>query len=114
AASVSAPLLVDHDTVVQRGTAVTGRVESARSLSGRPGLVSGTGYFRLTLSSITVEGRKIALQTSSLFARGTLQPPKGVGVQKGHRLTFRLTAPVTLDEPNSMANRQSPGPATTE
>jgi hypothetical protein len=110
-ASLAAPLTVNRDTLLERGTAVMGRVESARSLPERPGLVPGSGYFRLVLSSITVEGRQLALQTSSLFARGTFQPSVGVGVQKGHRLTFRLTAPVAIDEPNSMANRQSLGPA---
>jgi hypothetical protein len=111
-ASVAAPLTIDHDTLVQRGSAVTGRVESARSLAARPGLASGSGYFRLTLSTITVEGRQLSLQSSSLFARGTVEPFKGVGVQKGHRLTFRLTAPVSLDQPSAMANRQSPRPTT--
>jgi hypothetical protein len=127
-AVVTAPLALDGDTLIPRGTVVTGRIESAQSPADRPGLVPGTGFFRLTLSAITVEGRQIPLQTSSLFARGAFQPPNlsplgspssgrssdsgpdGVQVRKGRRLTFRLTAPVTLDDPNSMANRQSPGP----
>ncbi len=123
-ASVAAPLTIDGDTLIERGTAVTGRVESAQSQADRPGLIPGSGYFRLTLNAITVEGRQLALQTSSLFARGTL-PPLNVSspasppdlrldslqVQKGRRLTFRLTAPVALDDPNSMANRQSPDPS---
>jgi hypothetical protein len=33
-------------------------------------------------------------------------------VQKGRRLTFRLTSPVTLNEPKSMADRQSFGATT--
>jgi hypothetical protein len=121
AASVTAPLTVEGDTVIARGTAVTGRVESAQSEADHPGLVLGSGYFRLTLSAITVDGRQFALQTSSLFARGTSRPPNIsspaspdprlpiLEVQKGHRLTFRLTAPVTLDHPNAMADRQSSG-----
>lgn len=111
-ASVAAPLTVERDTFVERGTTITGRVESARSLADHPGLVPGAGYFRLTLSSITVQGRQLALQTSSLFARGTVSPSEGIAVQKGRRLTFRLTAPVSLDEANSMADGQSPGAAT--
>jgi hypothetical protein len=123
AASLAAPLAIDGDTLIERGTTVTGRVESAQSQADLPGLIPGSGYFRLTLSAITVEGRQLALQTSSLFARGSSQPvivsasasqsdlrSHGLQVQKGHRLTFRLTAPVTLDAPNSMANRQSSGP----
>jgi hypothetical protein len=115
-ATVAAPLTTDRDTLVERGAVVTGRVESARSQADRPGFpTSGyarSGYFRLTLSSITLGGRQLALQTSSLFARGTFQPSEGVGVQKGSRLTFRLTAPVTLEVPDAMANRQSLSPAT--
>jgi hypothetical protein len=120
-ASVAAPLTLDGDTLIERGTAVTGRVESAQSQPRRPGLVPGSGYFRLTLSAMTVEGRQLALQTSSLFARGADSsnvPSRsnlylrsdGIQVQKGRRLTFRLTAPVTLSDPNSMADRQSLGP----
>ncbi|MGA8501182.1 MAG: hypothetical protein WB683_06510 [Candidatus Sulfotelmatobacter sp.] len=120
-ASVAAPLTVDGDTLVERGTAVTGRVESAQSQTDRPGLVRGSGYFRLTLNAITIEGRQLALQTSSLFARGqspnvsSLSPgtpsdlrSDGVQVQKGRRLTFRLTAPLTVNDPKSMASGQSP------
>ena len=93
-ASVAAPIGIDGDTLVERGTAVTGRVEFAQPQTDRPGLAPGSGYFRLTLSAITIEGRQLALQTSSLFARG--QPPNflrasnplelssdGVQVQKG-------------------------------
>jgi len=123
AASLAAPLTIDGDTLIERGTAVTGRVESAQSQADLPGLIPSSGYFRLTLNAITVEGRQLALQTSTLFARATPQPLNvsspasppdlrlhSLQVQKGHRLTFRLVAPVTLDPPNSMANRQSPGP----
>jgi hypothetical protein len=103
-ASIAAPLTIDGDSMVERGAVTTGRVESVRSQAG-------SGYFRLTLSAIAVEGRQLALQTSSLFARGTSQPPDEVRVQKGRRLTFRLTSPLTLNEPKAMAS-QSLGPAT--
>jgi hypothetical protein len=108
-ASVTAPVVIDGETIVDRGTPVTGRVESEQSDVDR---APALGYFRLTLSAITVGGRPVALQTSSLFARGTIQPSNvssgssTVRVQKGRRLTFRLTAPVTLDAPNSTAGRQ--------
>jgi len=115
-ASVAAPLTVDGNTLIERGTAVTGRVESTQLQLDHPGL-PGSGYFQLTLNAISVEGRQLALQTSSLFARGASEQSNGspwhlrqdgVRVPKGRRLTFRLTAPVTLNDPNSMANRQSP------
>jgi hypothetical protein len=128
-ASVAAPLTIDGDTLVRSGTAVSGRIESIQSPSGlpalRPGLVSETGYFELTLSGIAVDGRQLAVQTSSLFARGTpraLSPSshatlsdvrtqgsrvQGIQVRKGRHLTFRLTAPVALDASNAVADRQS-------
>ena len=105
AARVAAPLVVEGDTLIQSGTEVIGRVEAAQSRRG-------SGYVRLTLSEITVDGWPLALQTSSLFARGTprhlassVGNPStpglgGVRVPKGRRLTFRLTAPVTLNELN--------------
>jgi hypothetical protein len=118
-ASVAAPLTIDGDTLVERGTTVTGRIESAQSQTDRPGLVPGSGYFRLTLNAITIEGRQLALQTSSLFARGQSPNTSSPGtpsdlrsdtvqVQKGRRLTFRLTAPLTVNDPKSMASDQSP------
>ncbi|MFZ0814139.1 MAG: hypothetical protein WAM78_01400, partial [Candidatus Sulfotelmatobacter sp.] len=113
-ATVAGRLVIDGDTLIERGTPVSGRVESAQPPAGRPGLSPDPGFVRLTLSTITVDGKPVVLQTSSLFARGTPQPatnPRsgfagGFQVQKGRRLTFRLTAPVLLAYPNSIANRQ--------
>jgi hypothetical protein len=96
-ASIAAPLAIDGDALIGRGTAATGHIESVRSQAG-------SGYFQLTLSAITVEGRAIVLQTSSLFTKGTFQPSDEVRVQKGRRLTFRLTSPVTLNDVKSVAS----------
>jgi hypothetical protein len=74
------------------------------------------------LDAINVDGSTIPLQTSSLFAKGTLPTnaitvsggsnPQSGGfrVQKGRHLTFRLTAPVTLANPNSIADRKHTSP----
>jgi hypothetical protein len=121
-ASVVAPLTVDGLTVLERGTAVTGLVESTHSQADSPGSVPRSGYFRLTLTAITVAGKQVALHTSGLFAREAFQP-SGVSsggadsqsdlrVQKGRRLTFRLTAPVTLDNSNSVADGKYRGSST--
>jgi hypothetical protein len=110
AADVAAPISLDGITLVDRGTAVTGRIESAQSEIDQ---ARALGYFELTLDAITVAGKPLALQTSSLFARGTVQPSNvsstanNIRVQKGRRLTFRLTAPVVLDDPGPTANRQT-------
>jgi len=103
-ATVASALAIDGDPLIERGAMATGHVESVRT-------DAGSGYFQLTLTAITVEGRHLALQTSSLFARGTVQQSDDIRVQKGRRLTFRLTSPVMLDEPKSMANRQSLSPS---
>jgi len=119
AARVAAPLVVEGDTLIQSGTEVIGRVEAAQSRRG-------SGYVRLTLSEMTVDGWPLALQTSSLFARGTskrlnassmgnpsTQGLGGVRVPKGRRLTFRLTAPVTLNESNPPEKSRSLSTAST-
>lgn len=102
-ASMAAPLAVEGDSLIGRGTAATGHIESVRSQAG-------SGYFQLTLNAITVEGKAIVLQTSSLFAKGTFRDSDEFLVQKGRRLTFRLTSPVTLNEPKSMASQSLGSP----
>ncbi len=114
-ASLAGPVTVDGDTAIERGTPVSGCVESAQPAVDRPGLSPDPGFLRLTLKTVTVDGSTLALQTSSLFAKATLQPQvgsvadgsnagsRGFWVQKGRRLTFRLTAPVSLAGSNSIA-----------
>lgn len=116
AAAVAAPIALDGVTLVDRGTGVTGRVESAQSEIDQ---ARAMGYFELTLDAITVAGKPVALQTSRLFARGTIQPSNvssgssnNIRVQKGRRLTFRLTAPVIFDDPGPIANRGTPDSTT--
>jgi hypothetical protein len=60
------PLVVKDQTVAPRGAAVTGRVVEAKS-SGR---LHDSGYLRLTLATITVNGKALPIETSSLFAKG--------------------------------------------
>jgi hypothetical protein len=125
-ASLAGPLAVDGETLIERGTPVSGRVESAQPSVDRPGMSPDPGYLRLILNSMTVDGKALNLQTSSLFAKGTFQssglssayssvPVRSGGsdlrfrdlqVQKGRRLTFRLTAPVTFADPNAVADRR--------
>jgi hypothetical protein len=118
-ASVAEPLAIDGETVIDRGILVRGRVESAPPSADRG---PDASYVRLTLNSITVGGKVLDLQTSTLFAKDTLQPKgssngpskdrgagrrsSALGIRKGRRLTFRLIAPVTFSSPNSMPNRQ--------
>jgi hypothetical protein len=60
------PLVVKGETVAPRGAEVKGRVVEAKS-SGR---LHDSGYLRLTLVSITIHGKALPIETSSLFAKG--------------------------------------------
>lgn len=120
-ASVDGALAIDGDTVIVPGAPVTGRVEFAHPSVNRPGSNPDPGYVGLTLNTVTVDGRVIGLRTSSLFARGTSESnlplsvtsggnrtameSHGFRIQKGHRLTFRLIAPVAFPDTNSIAKR---------
>lgn len=113
-ATVADPLLVNGNTLIERGSKVTGRVEAAESRTG-------SGYVRLTLSTLTVDGAPVTLQTSSLFARGSSRQfnasarnvssrqSGGVRVRKGRRLTFRLTAPLTLAQSPTLDGHKTLG-----
>lgn len=100
-ASVAAPFIIAGKTLVDRGTPVRGRVESV-GLDDRNEF-EPRGYFLLTLNSITLGNRTVAIHTLSLYTRASVQPskissqPASVRIQKGRRVTFRLTAPVRLD-----------------
>ncbi len=126
-AAVAGPIQIDGHTVIDSGTQVTGRVESAQATLRRldraasSGHGPGRGYVQLTLTSIVVDGKQLPLQTVSLFARGTSPESNPsfkrteadaqsdtVRVQKGRRLTFRLIAPITVDEPHAVATLDVP------
>jgi hypothetical protein len=100
-AVVDEPLMIDGNILIPRGSTVAGRVESALAFKA----TRNRGYVRLILDSIDVAGRELPVQTSSLFARGNLGNLAGAGgdasvavihLEKGRRLTFRLTEPVYL------------------
>lgn len=65
-AQLDQPLTLDGRTVALRGSAVMGRVVSAKAAGG----ANDPGYLRLTLSSISVAGKNLSLETSSIFAKG--------------------------------------------
>lgn len=120
-ASVDGRLAINGDTVIASGAPVTGHVELAQPSMNRPGSSPDPGYVELTLNTVAVDGRVFGLRTSNLFARGTSESSvplnvasggngiavgsQGFRIQKGHRLTFRLTAPVAFPDANSIAKR---------
>jgi hypothetical protein len=66
AAVVDEAIVVEGRTVVPRGANVTGRVVAARS-SGR---LHNSGYLRLALATVELNGKSVPLHTSSVFAMG--------------------------------------------
>ncbi len=70
------PLVIDGKTVAPSGAPVIGRVVAAR----RSGRLHNSGYLRLTLASIEVNGKQVSVQTSSIFAAG--------GAHKKRNLAF--------------------------
>ena len=105
-AIVDEPVVVEGNRLVPRGATVSGRVESTRSSN----LKRNLGYVRLALDSIHLSGGILPIQTSSLFVRGNSvmrlfrkrrspsdipqnNAPTLIHVEKGRRLTFRLTEP---------------------
>lgn len=66
AATLDEPLVANGQTIAPKGTPVTGRVVAARS-SGR---MHNSGYLRLTLASVKLNGKDVPLETSSVFVAG--------------------------------------------
>jgi len=76
-ATVDEPVTVDGQTLVARGTPATGRVLETRAwASSREGTEGGSqnsiepGYLRIVLVSLNVAGKPVAIETSSIFAKG--------------------------------------------
>jgi hypothetical protein len=91
-ASLDEAVVVGGNTLIPRGAAVIGRVESAHTSNLKP----NRGYLRLVLESVHVGGGDLPVQTASLFVR---QSPKDdasgsqIRLEKGRQLTFRLSEP---------------------
>lgn len=65
-AVLDAPIVINGRTVAQSGAPVVGRVVTAR----RSGRLQDPGVIQLALSSISVEGKQVAVSSSSVIARG--------------------------------------------
>lgn len=63
------PVNIQGQTVIAHGAAVKGRVVLAKRRTD----ASGTGYLRLTLSSLTVNGKVVPIHTSSIFGKSGFQ-----------------------------------------
>jgi len=111
-ATLDEPLVINGQTVAPRGAAAVGKVVQAKS-SGR---LHDSGYIRLTLASIEINGKQVPVQASSIFVKGAnhnkrnlamigggagagtggayATGKKDVGFGAERKLTFRLLQPV--------------------
>jgi hypothetical protein len=78
-AALDDPIVVDEQTIVPRGAAVTGRVVAAKS-SGR---LQDPGYLRLTLATIEINGKALPVQASSIFVKGGSHEKRNLGMIGG-------------------------------
>jgi len=78
-AVIDQPVIVSGETLVPQGAQATGRVVEAKS-SGR---LHSSGYLRLTLASIRVNGRTIPVETSSVFAKGGSHKKRDLAMMGG-------------------------------
>ena len=116
-AIVDEPVVIDGQTLIDRGTPATGRVLEAKPATNSPGRSLerslAPGYLRIVLVSLTVAGRPIMIETSSIFAKGGIREERNpaTGAASGasrkdkdkeivfgidRRLTFRLAQTVDL------------------
>ncbi|MFZ0685484.1 MAG: hypothetical protein WAM89_08055 [Terriglobales bacterium] len=78
-AIVDQPVEIDGQTLVARGTAATGRVLEAKAAGDARENSPEAGYLRIVLVSLTVEGKTVAVYTSSIFARGGSRDERNAG-----------------------------------
>jgi hypothetical protein len=77
-ATIDEPVVIDGQALLARGTSATGRVleakPAARSTGGsREGALGSSfepGYLRIVLVSLSVGGKTVMIETSSIFAKG--------------------------------------------
>ncbi len=110
-ATVDEPVVIDGQTLIDRGTPATGRVLEAKPSANSLGRALVPGYLRIVLVSLDIGGRPVMIETSSIFAKGGIRdernpatgPASGVsrkdrdivfGIDR--RLNFRLAETVDL------------------
>jgi len=102
-AIVDEPITFEGNTLIPRGTIVSGRVGAAHIPNLRP----DRGYVRLGIESVNLDGLDLPVQTATLFARqisGDLRPGI-IRLEKGRRLTFRLAEPFYPGEQHASVSR---------
>jgi hypothetical protein len=63
-------VVLDGQTLIDRGTPAIGRVLEAKPSAGALGRLLEPGYLRMVLVSLNLGGRPITIETSAIFAKG--------------------------------------------
>ncbi len=112
-ATIDEPVVIDGKTLVARGTSATGRVLEAKSAARGSSLESSPepGYLRIVLVSLSVGGKTVMIETSSIFLKGGSREERKSATGAGsdaslkdkniefgvdRRLNFRLAQAVDL------------------
>src|SRR6266853_2752445 len=110
-ATVDEPVVIDGQTLIDRGTPATGRVLEAKPSANSLGPSLVPGYLRIVLVSLKIGGRPVMIETSSIFAKGGIREDRhpATGAASGdsrkdrdivfgidRRLNFRLAQTVDL------------------
>jgi hypothetical protein len=69
-ATLDEPVVVEGQTLIDRGTPVTGRVLEAKPSSSPLGRSLEPGFLRIVLVSLNAGGRPVMIETSAIFAKG--------------------------------------------
>jgi hypothetical protein len=104
------PIVVNDQTLAERGTVVIGRVVEARPMDQ----MQTPGYLRLTLSSMSINGKSARISTSSNFLKGAGPPRRNVtlpGVGDGSTLVGALATSRGPLLGNAMASDTGPAPS---
>ena len=78
-AVLAEPIVVQGQTVAPAGTPVVGRIVVAH----RSGRLQDPGYLRLTLSGMSVDGKRMNLETSSMFFSGGSHKKRNLAIIGG-------------------------------
>jgi hypothetical protein len=69
-ATLDEPVVLDGQTLIDRGTPAIGRVLEAKPSASSLGRSLEPGYLRIVLVSLNVGGRQVVIETSTIFAKG--------------------------------------------
>ncbi len=100
--AIDDPVIVDQQTLIPRGSPVTGHVLDSKTAAGP----SNPGYLRVTLVSLKINGKIVVVETSSVFAKASphgsessnagTPSANNVVFNPDRRMTFRLAQPLDL------------------